>query len=69
MSAAASATLESSTRDILVAWERATEQWRDGKSQQFGTTYIEPLPDLATQARDAMMHLESLIRKIKNDCE
>ncbi len=69
MSTAAAANLESSTRDLLVAWERAREQWRDAKSQQFGHTFVEPLPDLASQARDAMTHLESLLRKIKNDCE
>jgi hypothetical protein len=69
MSAAASASLESSTRDILVAWERTREQWRDAKAAQFGHQFIEPLPDLAFQARDAMNHLEALLRKIKHDCE
>ena len=46
MSNAASANLESSTRDLLTAWAHAREQWRDGKSQQFGNTFIEPLPEI-----------------------
>jgi hypothetical protein len=68
MSAAAT-NHESCTRDLLVAWERAREQWRDAKSQQFGHTFVEPLPELVSQARDAMGHMEILLRKIKNDCE
>jgi hypothetical protein len=68
MSAAAT-NLESCTRDLLVAWDRAREQWRDAKSQQFGHTFVEPLPELVSQARDAMGHMEILLRKIKNDCE
>lgn len=69
MSAAASANLESATRDLLLAWERSREQWRDAKAQQFGHSFIEPLPELAIQARDAIGHLDGLLRKIKHDCE
>ena len=69
MSFASSSNLETSTRDLMLAWERAQEQWRDAKSQQFGRTFIQPLPELVVQARDAMAHLETLLRKIKNDCE
>ncbi len=69
MSVASSSNLETSTRDLLLAWERAQEKWRDAKSQQFGQTFIQPVPDLVVQARDAMAQLESLLRKIKHDCE
>ena len=69
MSVASSSNLETSTRDLMLAWERVQEQWRDAKSQQFGHTFIQPLPELVVQARDAMAHLETLLRKIKNDCE
>lgn len=69
MSVASSSNLETSTRDLMLAWERAQDQWRDAKSQQFGQTHIQPIPDLVVQARDAMGQLESLLRKIKHDCE
>ena len=69
MSVASSSNLETSTRDLLLAWERARETWRDVKSQQFGRTFIQPVPDLVVQARDAMAHLESLLKKIQYDCE
>ena len=69
MSVASSSNLETSTRDLLLAWERAQEQWRDGKSREFGHTYIQPIPDLVVQARDVMGQLESLLKKIKHDCE
>lgn len=69
MSAAASSNLETSTRDLLIAWDRANEQWRDAKSQQFLHTFIEPVPDLVLQAREAMGQLEAILRKIKHDCE
>ena len=66
---AAAANLESATRDLMLSWARTREQWRDAKAVRFGETFVEPLPDLAIQARDAMTHLESLLKKIKHDCE
>ncbi len=69
MSTASSSNLETCTRDILLAWERAQEQWRDVKCQQFGQTFIQPLPERVVQARDAMGHLEALLKKITHDCE
>ncbi len=69
MSNAASANLESSTRDLLTAWAHSREQWRDGKSQQFGQTFIEPLPEIVAQAREAMNQLDAILKKIKHDCE
>ena len=69
MSAAASANLESATRDLLLAWQRSRDQWRDAQALHFAHTFIDPLPDLAFQARDAFGHLDSLLRKIKHDCE
>lgn len=69
MSVAASANLESATRDLMLAWNRAQEQWRDAKSQQFHHQFIEPLPDQANHARNAMGQLEAVLRKIKNDCD
>ncbi len=69
MSAAANANMQTATRDLLIAWERALEQWRDQKSVQFGQNFISPLPDLAVQSRQSMEQMESLLKKIKNDCE
>ena len=69
MSVASSSNLETSTRDLMVAWERAQEQWRDSKSQQFGQTYLTPLSDHVAQAREAMGQLANLLKKIQHDCE
>ncbi len=69
MSIGSASNLETATRDLLTAWARTEESWRDQQSRHFGKTYIEPLPELVTQARDALSHLEAILRKIKNDCE
>jgi hypothetical protein len=69
MSAAANANMQTATRDLLIAWERALEQWRDQKSVQFGQNFVAPLPDLAAQSRQSMEQMESLLKKIKHDCE
>lgn len=69
MSAAAIAHIDAATREILVAWDRSADQWRDSQSQYFQKTWIEPVPEVAVQAREAMTQLEILLRKIKNDCE
>lgn len=69
MSTASSANLETATRDLTVAWSRAQESWRDQQSRHFEKTHLEPLPEMATQARDALSNLEAILRKIKHDCE
>lgn len=63
-----SSTLETATRDLLMAWARAQETWRDQQSRYFKQNHLEPLPALTAQARDAQEHLETIIRKIKHDC-
>lgn len=64
----ASSTLETATRDLLTAWARARETWRDQQSRYFEKTHLDPLPGLTAEARDAQEHLETIIRKIKHDC-
>ena len=69
MNTGSSSNLETATRDLLTAWARAQESWRDQQSRHFEKTYLEPLPELVTQARDALSHLEGILRKIKHDCQ
>lgn len=69
MSTTSSANLETATRDLTAAWARAQESWRDQQSRHFEKTHLEPLPELAAQAREALSNLEAILRKIKNDCE
>lgn len=60
--------LETATRDLLAAWARARETWRDQQSRYFEKIHLDPLAGLTAQARDAQEHLETILRKIKHDC-
>lgn len=69
MSAGTSSNLETATRDMLAAWARTQDHWRDQKSRQFEETYLAPLPGLLAQSREALSNLDTILRKIKHDCE
>ncbi|MDB6132714.1 MAG: hypothetical protein JWM59_957 [Verrucomicrobiales bacterium] len=69
MSSGTSSNLETATRDMMAAWARTQDQWRDQKSRQFEESHLAPLPGLLAQSREALSNLEIILRKIKHDCE
>lgn len=61
--------LEQAWRDLAVAWEYTRDGWQDVKSREFETDYLEKLPGLIAQARQAMEEIDVLLRKARHDCE
>ncbi|MDP6524483.1 MAG: hypothetical protein QGI24_03525 [Kiritimatiellia bacterium] len=57
------------TKELSADWHRTLEYWRDEKSRGFQKEYLEDLfcdVDTAVKATD---ELDSLIARIKKDCE
>ena len=65
----AASQLEAAWRDLAAAWQTTKEDWRDAKSVEFETRYLENLPGLIGSARKAMEDLDILLRKMHHDCE
>jgi hypothetical protein len=56
-------------KDLKIEWELTESYWRDIKSDEFSDKYLSQVPDLVARARAAMEELDTLIRKVRSDCE
>ena len=64
-----SSQLDESFRELMVAWDRTRDSWRDDQARAFEAQYLEKLPGLVNQARAVTDELDALLRKIRNDCD
>jgi len=69
MSSEGNSTLLAAIKDLSQAWERTKETWRDVKAAEFEHNYLERLPNLTARTSTAMDEINTLIRKVQNDCE
>ena len=61
--------LQQAVQDLLVEWDHTRNYWRDQKAQEFHHTYLEKLPDLVTKANAVVGDVNTLLRKVRQDCE
>ncbi len=64
-----SATLAQASKDLAVEWSRTKQAWRDQKAQEFEKKYLAALPLMIAHAAPVMEELDTILRKIKHDCE
>lgn len=64
-----STNLEEAAKEIQAAWSHTKDYWRDAKALEFERTYLEKLPHLVSQARTVMEEIDSVLRKMRSDCE
>jgi hypothetical protein len=57
------------THDLIVHWRETRCFWVDEKSGEFERAYIEPLLVSVNAAAKAIEKLDSLIAKVRTDCE
>ncbi len=70
MSASANGTrLAALTKELLVRWHHTQEYWRDNKAREFEERYMLELESTVNSAITGIANLESVIRKIRSDCE
>ena len=50
-------------------WGRAKNHWRDVKAMEFEQKFLEALPQMISQSTPIMEELDTLIRKVRHDCE
>ena len=60
--------IQSEYKDLMVAWIRAGESWRDPGSRAFEERRLRPLDRRLKAAATAMEHLEGELAKARRDC-
>jgi hypothetical protein len=61
--------LTESLKQLMQGWERTRESWNDVKSREFAAAYLDELPQQIARASNTIEELDSVMRKIKADCE
>lgn len=61
--------LQKQTRELLMRWDRTTEEWSDPTSQRLQVEYLEPLERAVTRASEAMDAMHEVISRAQRDCE
>ncbi len=64
-----SSQLEAAWRDLAAAWQHVSDDWRDTRAKEFEQRYLERLPNLIMTARRAIEDIDSLLRKMRRECE
>ena len=64
-----SSQLEAAWRDLAAAWQYVQDDWRDTRAKEFEARYLERLPNLIMNARRAIEDIDTLLRKMRHDCE
>ena len=66
---ASGARLAALTKELLVRWHQTRESWRDSKAREFEERYMLELESTVNSAITSIANLDSVIRKIRSDCE
>jgi hypothetical protein len=64
-----SSQLEAAWRDLATGWQHVQDDWRDVRAKEFEQMYLERLPNLIINARRAIEDIDSLLRKMRRECE
>lgn len=66
---AGSARLVALTKELTERWQQTRESWRDAKALEFEERYIRELQSAVDSAANSIAQVESLLRRIRSDCE
>ncbi|QIF05153.1 hypothetical protein [Roseimicrobium sp. ORNL1] len=66
---AAASNLGQVLKDYIVQWQDTRNYWRDAKSAEFEHKYLEKLPGYVQITRNVMEEMDTLLSKLKRDCE
>jgi hypothetical protein len=57
------------TQQLSNQWQQTREHWKDAKSQEFESKYLEELRAGVDRAVTVIEQLDKLVMKIRKDCE
>lgn len=56
-------------KELSAEWHHTKEHWRDAKAREFEEKFLEPLPGYIARACRMMEEVDTLLRKVRKDCE
>lgn len=56
-------------KDLRREWEETREYWRDAKREEFDRKFLEHLPADIGRAGTAMKELDTILKRIRENCE
>ncbi|MBI1302535.1 MAG: hypothetical protein GC172_01935 [Phycisphaera sp.] len=62
------ARLVSAHRDLMHAWYRVSEVWRDDTARTFRERSIEPIDQQLRAAMNALDAMEETLRRVRSEC-
>ena len=62
------AQLTRATDDLMVAWSRTRDAWRDERAAAFEARYFGPLEAEVRRASDAMERMAAQLRSARSQC-
>lgn len=63
------ARLASLTRELLRRWHQTREVWGDEKAREFEERFIREIESEVRATLPAMEQLESVLQRVRHDCE
>ena len=63
------ANLAQAAKDLSLDWQQTKAHWRDVKSMEFESKYLELLPTHIARAVAVIEEIDVLLRKVRHDCE
>ncbi len=61
--------IDEAIKELMATWAHTRDSWRDAQAIAFEKQYLEKLPHLASQARTVTDEIDSVLRKIRADCD
>lgn len=61
--------LSTVTKQLLIQWDQTKEHWKDAKSAEFESKYLDELRQGVDRAVMVIEQLDKIITKVKKDCE
>ena len=69
MSSVSTAGLSEAFKELSLEWDYTKSTWHDAQSQDFERKYLEELPQHIARAALVVEEINTLLQKIRADCE
>lgn len=63
------AQLTQAMKELSLEWEQTRSDWSDAKSREFAEKFLDELPSHIGRTVAAMKDIETILRKVRADCE
>ena len=69
MSSVSATGLTEDFKELSLEWDYTKSTWHDAQSQDFERKYLEELPQQIARAALVVEEINTLLKKIRTDCE